>query len=190
MSECDFLEIWQEYHKKLFSFIKTRVSSQEDAEDILQDVLLKTYNYCLEKNEINNLKAWLFTLAKNSIVDYHKRIFKNVGLYFEISYDQNEYFDFNDAIQYVVPILKLLPEKYAIPLQMSDIEGIDQKEIAFKLGLTLTNTKSRIQRGRIKLKSRFLECCDLYYSENGEIENLTIKPSCKNEIKSINIDAV
>jgi RNA polymerase sigma-70 factor (ECF subfamily) len=47
------------------------------------------------------------------------------------------------------------------------------------LNLTLPNTKSRIQRGRLKLKERFLECCIVEFDENGEMISFDIKPDCK-----------
>ena len=50
--------------------------------------------------------------------------------------------------------------------------------IAESLGLTLSNTKSRIQRGRVKLKERFLECCVVSFGESGEMVSFDIKPEC------------
>ncbi|NJL22058.1 MAG: hypothetical protein HC895_16595 [Leptolyngbyaceae cyanobacterium SM1_3_5] len=73
-----------------------------------------------------------------------------------------------EASEYIKALLKLLPDEYAIPLYMYDLEGIEQKTISEKLNLTLPNTKSRIQRGRMKLKERFLECCVVDFDENGE----------------------
>jgi RNA polymerase sigma-70 factor (ECF subfamily) len=75
-------------------------------------------------------------------------------------------------------LLKHLPEEYAKPLYMYDLENIDQKTIAEKLNLTLPNTKSRIQRGRVKLKERFLECCIVAFDTNGEMISFDIKPEC------------
>jgi RNA polymerase sigma-70 factor (ECF subfamily) len=83
------------------------------------------------------------------------------------------------ASEYIKSLLKLLPEEFAIPLYMYDLENISQKDIAEKLNLTLPNTKSRIQRGRLKLKERFLECCIVEFDENGEMISFDIKPDCK-----------
>lgn len=83
-----------------------------------------------------------------------------------------------EASDYIKILLELLPEDYATPLYMSDIEGIDQKNIAENLNLTLPNTKSRIQRGRVKLKEKFLECCVVSFGESGEMVSFDIKPEC------------
>jgi len=125
MDDCNIFEIWEEYKSSLFGYIKKRVTDEDDAKDILQDVLLKSYQYC------SNGKTVLYL---------------------------------ND---------------YATTLYMSDIDGTDQKTIAENLGLTLPNTKSRIQRARVKLKERFLECCVVSFGESGEMVSFDIKPQCK-----------
>jgi RNA polymerase sigma-70 factor (ECF subfamily) len=79
----------------------------------------------------------------------------------------------------VKALLKLLPEEYAIPLFMYDLEEFDQKTISEKLNLSLSNTKARIQRGRVKLKERFLECCNVGFDDKGEMISFDIKPQCK-----------
>jgi RNA polymerase sigma-70 factor (ECF subfamily) len=83
-----------------------------------------------------------------------------------------------EASDYIKALLKLLPEDYSKPLYMSDIEGIEQKTIAKNLELSLSNTKSRIQRARVKLKEQFLECCVVSFGEGGEMISFDIKPEC------------
>lgn len=62
---------------------------------------------------------------------------------------------------------------------MYDLEGFDQKTISVKLNLTLPNTKSRIQRGRVKLKELFLECCNVTFDDTGEMISFEIKSQYK-----------
>lgn len=58
---------------KLFSFIKKQVASSEDAEDILQDVFYQMTSSYREAKEIEKLSAWLFTVAKNKIIDWYRK---------------------------------------------------------------------------------------------------------------------
>ena len=46
MENCNIFEIWEEYKSSLFLYIKLRVRDEDDTKDILQDVLLKSYQYC------------------------------------------------------------------------------------------------------------------------------------------------
>ena len=58
------------YSKRLFGFIKQRVSSKEDAEDILQDVF---YQFAGNTEPIEQVTSWLFTVARNKITDRYRK---------------------------------------------------------------------------------------------------------------------
>jgi RNA polymerase sigma-70 factor (ECF subfamily) len=178
MDDCNIFEIWEEYKSSLFGYIKKRVTDEDDAKDILQDVLLKSYQYCSKGKTVLYLKSWLYKITQNSIIDYHKKANKNISISFDVVDANSEKSILGEASDYIKVLLKLLPDDYARPLYMSDIEGIDQKTIAKNLELTLSNTKSRIQRARIKLKERFLECCVVSFGESGEMVSFDIKPQC------------
>jgi RNA polymerase sigma-70 factor (ECF subfamily) len=184
MNDCNIFEIWEEYKSSLFRYIKKRVTNEDDAKDILQDVLLKSYQYCSKGKTVLHLKSWLYKITQNTIIDYFKENNKTISLSLDLVKTEDEKSIIGEASDYIKALLKLLPNDYAIPLFMSDIEGIDQKIISENLGLTLPNTKSRIQRGRVKLKERFLDCCIVSFGESGEMVSFDIKPECtalKNE---------
>jgi RNA polymerase sigma-70 factor, ECF subfamily len=178
MDDCNIFEIWEEYKSSLYGYIKKRVTDEDDAKDILQDVLLKSYQYCSNGKTVIYLKSWLYKITQNSIIDYHKKANKNISISFDLVEANGEKSILGEASDYIKVLLKLLPKDYATPLYMSDIEGISQENISKSLGLTLPNTKSRIQRARVKLKERFLECCVVSFGENGEMVSFDIKPQC------------
>jgi RNA polymerase sigma-70 factor (ECF subfamily) len=162
----------------LLGYIQKRVDDRDDSKDILQEVLLKSYQFCSKGTTVLNLKSWLYKITQNAIIDYYKKDNKNIPLEFDVKEEDNENSSIGEASEYIKVLLKLLPEEYAKPLYMYDLENIDQKTIAEKLNLTLPNTKSRIQRGRVKLKERFLECCIVAFDTNGEMISFDIKPEC------------
>jgi RNA polymerase sigma-70 factor, ECF subfamily len=179
MNDCNIFEIWEDYKSALLGYIKKRVADNHDAADILQEVLLKSYQFCSKGKTVLHLKSWLYKIAQNSIIDYYKKVNRNIPFNIDPQYEQNEQSLIGEASEYIKVLLKLLPDEYAIPLNMYDLEGIDQKTISASLNLTLPNTKSRIQRGRVKLKERFLECCIVDFDEQGEMVRFDIKPQCK-----------
>jgi RNA polymerase sigma-70 factor (ECF subfamily) len=75
-------------------------------------------------------------------------------------------------------MINLLPEVYAIPLRMSDVDGIKLKDIADELGLGLSAVKQRVSRGRKLLKDVFTECCLLELDEQGRLVSFEIRPDC------------
>ena len=76
-------------------------------------------------------------------------------------------------------MLDFLPKKYAVPLKMADIEGLKQADIAQKLNMNLSATKTRIQRARQLLKSEFGTCCHFETDKKGIIISFDIKDSCE-----------
>jgi RNA polymerase sigma-70 factor (ECF subfamily) len=71
-----------------------------------------------------------------------------------------------------------LPEKYAIPLKMADIEGLKQQEIANKLGLSLTGAKSRIQRARKLLKEEIHTCFHTKECSSAGLTDFSLRQDC------------
>lgn len=68
----NIIQAVSEYGKRLFSFIRGRVNTDEDAEDILQDVWYQFSNV-LETEPIGQTSAWLFRVARNRIIDKYRK---------------------------------------------------------------------------------------------------------------------
>ena len=62
-----------------------------------------------------------------------------------------------------------LPEPYRQALVLTEFEGLTQKELASRLGISLSGAKSRVQRGREKLKQDLLECCRFEFDRRGKV---------------------
>jgi RNA polymerase sigma-70 factor (ECF subfamily) len=179
MKDCNIFEVWEEHRPSLFNYIKKRVGDSENSKDILQDVLWKSYQFCSTGKQVLYIKSWLFKITHHAIIDFYKTLNKETTLIADTQTDQHEYSLVGEASEYIKALLKLLPEKYAVPLVMSDLENIDQKTIAVKLNMTLSNTKSRIQRARMKLKQQFLKCCVVEFDDQGAMIRFDIKPTCR-----------
>ena len=67
------------------------------------------------------------------------------------------------------PMMQSLPEHYREALLMSEIEGLTQKEVALKQGISLSGAKSRVQRGRSMLKDILLDCCQFEFDHLGNV---------------------
>ncbi|WP_276167358.1 sigma-70 family RNA polymerase sigma factor [Zobellia alginiliquefaciens] len=177
--KCDIYTIWETYQKDLKAYIRKRVSNQEDANDILQSVLIKVITYCEKKNNVTYIKAWLYTITQNTIIDYYKKSkqtashsrLENLEILNQQEYDEN-------IFVWLHNFLDSLPKKYALPLSLSDIKGIPHKKIAEQLGLTVTATKSRIQRARKMLKEKFEECGKVEASEHQLLSYNITKTCC------------
>ncbi len=179
-TNCDVPELWLQHNRELRNFIFKRVKDPDLTNDILQEVLLKVYNYCITKSGVRNIRSWLFQIAQNTITDHYRKN-SRIRITDKVIPDEpgeNENTAFQEALNYILPILEFLPQKYATPLKMADIVGMKQADIALKLGLSLPATKSRVQRGRELLMAEFITCCHLEKNVAGNLLSFSIKDSC------------
>lgn len=176
---CNIQAVIQEFYDYLKHYILKKVQDPVIAEDLVQEVMLQLVLAHQKSTQVQHLKAWLFQLTRNTIYDYFKK--------HQISYREDELFteevdedtEVLTVADYIVPMLSLLPEKYAPPLRLSDIDGLPQKAVAQQLKLGLSATKMRIQRGRQQLKELFVSCCNLHYDAQGNMVSCTIKEHCQ-----------
>lgn len=189
-TQCDVPQLWMEHKDRLKYFILKRVKDPEVANDILQEVLLKVYKFCLSKSGVRNVRSWLFQIAQNTIIDHYRKQSKFSQKEVPEIPEEEENAAFKEASNYIVPMLNFLPEKYAIPVKLSDIDGLSQLEVAGKLGLSLSAAKSRIRRGRQLLMEEFITCCNFQKDAAGNLLFFEVKSSCaplqqiKNKISS------
>jgi RNA polymerase sigma factor (sigma-70 family) len=81
------IDVIADYGQRLFRFIRGRVQSREDAEDILQDVWTQ-FTAVIDSQPIEQASAWLFTVARNKITDKHRKI--QPASLDEVSYETGE----------------------------------------------------------------------------------------------------
>ena len=74
--------------------------------------------------------------------------------------------------------LDSLPEKYREALFEVEINGLSQLELAKKLDISYSGAKSRVQRGREKLREALLDCCDIAADKYGNILEYSPRKSC------------
>ncbi|WP_162428766.1 RNA polymerase sigma factor SigZ [Pontibacter pudoricolor] len=166
------------YEAQLKGFVQKRILDKDEANDILQHLYLKIYKNCEQLPEVKNIKAWLYQITRNAVYDFFRESSRYQTIA-EVELEELPDDTRHDVEALVEPLISLLPEEYAIALRLSELEGVSQKEIAEKLGISYSGAKSRVQRGREKLKALFLECCHLEFGHDGSVVSATIKESCK-----------
>lgn len=68
-----FAFFYDKYVKNIYRFVYIKVSSREVAEDLTQEIFLKTWQHLVDKKQIDNFQAFIFRIARNSVVDYYRR---------------------------------------------------------------------------------------------------------------------
>src|ERR671913_1701870 len=71
-SRQHIIQTVKDYSKRLFGYIRGKVRSDEDAEDILQEVWYQL-SYAVNVTEIEQMSGWLFQVARNKIIDKYRK---------------------------------------------------------------------------------------------------------------------
>ncbi len=132
----------------------------DDANDLVQDTMLKAITYYNKFKEGTNLKGWLYTIMKNTFINNYRRFVKissfvtksedisSANLVFSSTQNQGESKFIMDDIK---TALGKLPEEYYVPFNMY-FEGHKYHEIADHLTIPIGTVKTRIHVARKLLK--------------------------------------
>ena len=178
--------IYTEFHKVLLGFIKSKVNNHEDAEDILQNVFVKVATGVDDLNRKEKLQSWIYTIARNSIVDYYRSntTQKSIAIEDDISesFSDDEYNDTTKGLDCcLINFVDQLPEEYRNVILDVEMNGLKQKDLTEKYGLAYSSIRSRVQRGRDKLKQLLLECCNIQWDTRGNILDVQFRSSCNSD---------
>jgi len=165
--------VWEDFSKQLKNFINKRVSSEQDAEDLLHEVFIKIHNNIHTVLDDNKIYAWIYRIARNSITDYYRRN-RNTYAITELTEDiestTDEDLSANTEIAlYLKDLVNHLPEIYRQAILSTEFQNMTQKELSEKLGLSISTVKSRVQRARKMLKDMVLTCCEIEIDRRGNI---------------------
>jgi len=83
----NLVQVVKDYGSRLFGFIRSKVSTDEDAEDLIQDVWYQLSNVTAI-DTIGQISGWLYTVAKNKITDAYRK--KRPELINDLSYEDEE----------------------------------------------------------------------------------------------------
>jgi RNA polymerase sigma factor (sigma-70 family) len=166
----------KEYGNRLFGFIRAKVKSDEDAEDILQDVWFQL-SHAMEAEDIEQMSGWLFHVARNKIIDKHRK--KTTASLEDYTYENEEgEFSLRDILltdernpeteylkevfwQELFAALEELPLDQRNVFVWNELEDMTLQEIADKTGEKLKTIISRkgyaVKHLREKLEALYLE---------------------------------
>lgn len=159
MSTIEFNKALLSYKDALRYFALHLTMNDDDAMDLLQDTLVKAITYKDKFVEKTNLKAWLYTIMKNTFINNYRRavkantiIDKTDDLYFLNSTTTSDAVrpDTEYTVKEIQRNITNLDDDYRIPFEMHH-KGYKYKEIADYLNLPIGTVKSRIFLARKKL---------------------------------------
>ena len=159
MKESDFRNDVLPLKNKLFRLALRITLKREEAEDIVQETLLKVWKCMNEGKDIDNIEAFAMTACRNMAIDSsEKKEKQNISLD-EAMLERQDTAHAPDEVlmeaeneHIVTTTINSLPEKQRTAIQLREIEGKTYKEIALIMGLTEADVKVNIFRARKRIK--------------------------------------
>ena len=163
-----FSELYLIYYPKLVRFAKEFVMSEEDAENITQDVFADLWEKRESMDHIENINAYLFRLVRNRCLDHLKhKVFEqkyaeNVQASFEVElnlkmqsldrFDVLDIYEGNEMEKLVREVINSLPKKCRAIFLLSRMEGLKYREISERLGISVNTVECQMGIALKKLR--------------------------------------
>lgn len=163
-----FREIYQKYQPQLLRFLQHKLPTTADAEDMLSDVFLKTWEYLQTTPSVEHLRALLYKIARNNVATFYQRRDRHgvpvelneqtIALYDEkqATYQQHEDAELPGlSIDLIKRWVRMLDGDYRDVLHMRYFDELPIREIAEIIGKTENNTRVILHRALNVLRERY-----------------------------------
>lgn len=176
-------QVWEAFHEPLYRFIRRRVADEATAEDLLQDVFVKIHQHGDTLQDVRRLESWIYQITRHLIVDYYRSQSQPLAsLDAEEGLDLPEELADDDIVSELLPCIRAmvlsLPDQDRQALILTEYQGLTQKELGERLGLSFSGAKSRVQRARERLRQMLLACCHFELDRRGHVINYQSRCQC------------
>ena len=177
-----FEALVQRYQPRLLAFCRHMLGSQEDAEDVLQEVFTAAYNAMLGDDRPINARPWLYRIARNRSLNHLRRqqpagqdsmdVFERDG-----GISTADTVHKREEFRQIVADVHELPETQRTALLLREIDALSYDQIAEAMDTTVPSVKSLLVRARVSLaeaaEARLLTCAEVRVELGQVAEGLT-----------------
>lgn len=155
---------WLDISRRLRPYLLGKLGSAADADDALQDALLRIHRGVGGLERPDRFIPWMYRIAQNAANDRlrdrtrHPVTRSDNRVEGAVAPDGDSSV-LTEVAGYVASLVGELDEPYRTALELTELGGMTQKAAAETLGISLSAMKSRVQRGREKLRHKLEKCC-------------------------------
>jgi len=142
-----------------------------EADDLLQDLFLKALRQGDRFCALQNARAWLFEVARNTLADKLRVARDTVQLPEDLAAPSDETETVDSLTACLPRVLSELSAEDREAITLCDLQGTAQAEFAAAMGLSLSAAKSRVQRARQRLKQRMTQVCQVQLDHAGRVSD-------------------
>lgn len=176
MIDADMRCAYRELEARLRPFVARRVSSPSEVDDVVQDVFLRMQRSLAHLRDEERFGPWVYRVARSAIAEHRRTRARHPLAATEsvetapASAEADEDRTVERVVAaYMAPFVARLPTPYREALTLTELEGLTQKEAAEMMGVSLSGMKSRVQRGREKLRGLLENCCEIALDARGRV---------------------
>lgn len=149
---------------KLYRFAYRMLRNEDEAKDVVQEVMIKVWNKRENMDSWQNIEAWCMQITKNQVLDKVKSKRYKLTDHIDESFDLSDssfrtpdrIAETNDTMESINKIINALPEKQKQVIQLRDIEGFSYKEISEIMHVDLSQVKVNLFRARKSVKENLI----------------------------------
>lgn len=159
MANTELDDIIQDNAPKLHSYVRSRVSNTDDADDIVQDTLyqfLRTIS--IMENPIAHVTSWLYTVAHNLIVNHgkkHREVAELSEIMIASDNDNPEMLILRNMVwKELEKAMADLPKEQREAIELTEVQGLSTKDAAQTMGVSVNTFLSRKHYGMMSIRKR------------------------------------
>ncbi|WP_394841251.1 sigma-70 family RNA polymerase sigma factor [Pendulispora brunnea] len=168
---------------RLRAFVVRRVEPSAAA-DVLQDIWIRLQRGAANVRDRERFTGWMYRVARSAIADHREDRRRHAPAPSETTDVEAPAAEADDdalvlaCARSVRGIVEQLPAKYRDVLMLTELEQLSYVEVGARLGISLAAVKSRVLRGRIKLRAAFERCCRVVLDRRGTLIACERRSAC------------
>lgn len=165
---------WREIEARLKPYVARRVPSAAEVDDVVQEILVRVHQGLTSLRDGESFGGWVYRIAGRTIADAARARSRapipaeNVGEAAGPTDDDETDLQL-ELGECVALFVARLPSPYREAITLTELQGLTQKDAAEMLGVSPSGMKSRVQRGREKIREMFEECCKISVDGRGRV---------------------
>jgi RNA polymerase sigma-70 factor (ECF subfamily) len=170
---------WREIEARLRPYVARRVPPA-DVDDVVQDTFVRVHRGLASLSSEDRFGAWVYRVAAGAIIDHLRKRARNPIAAGEPRDDSADAALLEpdgdleaDLSECVALFVARLPSPYREAVTLTELQGLGQREAAAMVGVSLSGMKSRVQRGRERIRHMFEECCEMAVDSRGHVTGCT-----------------
>ena len=157
---------------EMYRFAKRYLLSSDEAEDVVQDLLIKLWHSRSDLQKYQNLKTFALKCIKNECLNRlkHQLVVEKHG---EMGRNQSELYhiETNNLHEHIIKMIGSLPEKQKMVIHLKDVEEYEVGEIAEILDMAENAVRVNLMRARTKIREQLTQLAEY---ENRAIQNASV----------------